>query len=350
MVSREGKTREFLAGHDVRVSCLDHPTFSGRVGQIRELLETGNPDITVSDAGLELWWALRGWRPKCRISILRCEVIRGYRRRNLLLRDKYGLDTEDTFRQLNAGLSKLGLSPVESINELVRPDVVRIPSIPALDLLADRVHEYYPDTTFVYTGPLLLTAPTPIPESLQEWLGARRREGTPVVLVTLGTVYGETLYRVLAEELAGSDLAVVMVVPQERERKALEQCSSPRFQVIGFTDLQILVENADAVVHHCGHGTLHAVLLAGKPSVTIGSGDYDREDNAVRLEELGGGRHLSNEFFRKCLGSSAIANVVRDVLQNRDVQEKVRSLSSMERKYLYEGPAELLRVLAARGL
>src|SRR5260370_14878654 len=135
-------------------------------------------------------------------------------------------------------------------------------------------------------------------DARKEWLAVRRGEKMPILLVTLGTAYGEKLYRVLAESLVHLDLAVVMVVPFESERKALESCNGARFQVTGFTNLHELVNSVDVVMHQCGHGTLHTVLLGGKPSVTLASGEYHREDNGIRLEELGCGSHLSNEFFR----------------------------------------------------
>ena len=317
--------------------------------EIKELLEAQQPDVTICDFSLELWWALRGWQPRCRVSILRCELVRGYERRNLLLQDKFMLENEEIVGQVNSGLSSLGLKTVANVHELYSADIIVIPSIPQIDVLSDRVQEYYPDTTFVYTGPLLPTSAKQIPNLLNEWLASRRQEGLPILLVTFGTFWGANLYKAFAGCLRKIDVAVLMIVPQEKERKSLEQYNCDRFQVTGFTNFRPLVDGADVVLHHCGHGTLHTVLLAGKPSLTLGSGEYDREDNAIRLEELGCGKHLGSDFFRRGFDSRAMETAIRSVLYDSEIQAGVKRIAEIERKYILEGPAEFIRILAGRG-
>src|SRR5262249_51128727 len=135
-----------------------------------------------------------------------------------------------------------------------------------------------------------------------------------------------------------------------RTRKLLEQYNGDRFLVTGFTNIQQMVDSADVVLHHCGHGTLHTILLAGKPSLTLGSGEYEREDNAMRLEELGWGKHLGYDYVRHGFDSGAMGSAIRSVLYDSEIQAGVKRIAEIERKYCVEGPAEFIRVLADRGL
>ena len=53
--------------------------------EVKEILQTYQPDVTICDWSKALWLALQAWRPTCRVSILRCELLFGYQRRNLFL-------------------------------------------------------------------------------------------------------------------------------------------------------------------------------------------------------------------------------------------------------------------------
>jgi UDP:flavonoid glycosyltransferase YjiC (YdhE family) len=93
---------------------------------------------------------------------------------------------------------------------------------------------------------------------------------------------------------------------------------------------------------------LHTVLLAGKPSLTLPSGQYDREDNALRLEDLACGRHLGHDFFRNGLDAHAFSVALGNVLTDDTVKKGVSAMSETVREYVENrGPAELGRVLAA---
>lgn len=317
--------------------------------ETKSLLEKYQPDITVCDFSIDLWLATRVWRPECRVSILRCELFLGYERRNLLLPDKFEFESKYQIDLVNDYFQRSGTAPVADLRELCTAEVVVVPSVPQIDSLPNRVLESYPDASFVYTGPLLLPFGEAISEPLKEWLALRRLEGMPIVLITLGTLWGAKIYRILAECLESTNLAVVIVVPYEKERHWLHEREGPRLRVIGFTDLLDLARYSDVVIHHCGHGTLHSVLLAGKPSITLASGEYDREDNAVRLEELDCGRHLGHNLFRKGFSGDIFASAVHEVLADNAIQNGVREMSKIVRHYVENlGPTEFVRTLAQR--
>lgn len=317
--------------------------------EVRAILADYRPEVTICDWSKPLWLALQAWRPACRVSILRCELLFGYRRRNLFLPDKFPFETVGSLERLNDCLSQVGLNRLADWRDLCRAEIIVVPSIPEIDPLPEGVREHYPESTFVYTGPLLLQVGSPTPTSLKEWIVSSQRKGVPVILVTLGTAWETTMYRALADCLERTEFAVIMVVPDDEERRHLEQRNDERFQAVGLVDLRDLAERVDLVVHHCGHGTLHAVLLAGKPSLTLPSGQYDREDNALRLEDLGCGRHLGHDFFRNGLDAQAFSAAAMSVLTDVAIANGVSAVSKTVSEYVEErGPGELGRALAAQ--
>jgi UDP:flavonoid glycosyltransferase YjiC (YdhE family) len=136
-----------------------------------------------------------------------------------------------------------------------------------------------------------------------------------------------------------------MVVPEDRARRPLEERIGPRFQVTGFTNLRELSEQADVILHHCGHATLHTVLLAGKPAITLPSGEYDREDNALQLEDMTCGRHLGHDFFRKGLSSDAMSAAIKQVLADSGIKNSVTAMSRIVKEYQQKGKAEFVSTL-----
>lgn len=316
--------------------------------QAKKILEAQQPDVTICDWSKDMWLALRAWRPPCRVSILRCELLFGYQRRNLFLPDKFPFETMALLDSVNDCLAEVGLERIGDWRDLCRAEIIVVPSIPDLDPLPEGVRDHYPESTFVYTGPLLLQVGSPTSESLRKWIASCQREGSPVILVTLGTAWGANIYTMLADCLAQTEFAIIMVIPDDRVRHHLEQRNGPRFQAAGLTDLRDLAERVDLVVHHCGHGTLHTVLLAGKPSLTLPSGQYDREDNALRMEDLGCGRHLGHDFFRNGFDARALSAAANNVLSDSSIKKAVSAVSKTVGDYVQNrGAAELGRALAA---
>jgi UDP:flavonoid glycosyltransferase YjiC (YdhE family) len=307
--------------------------------EVKKVFEAVQPDVTICDWNKPMWLALQAWRPPCTVSILRCEVLLGYQRRNMFFMNKFPFENPYAVSWTNDCLIRVGLSPVSDWRNLCKADIIVVPSVPQLDPLPVGAEETYRESVFVYTGPLLLSAGADIPEALGEWIASCRQRGTPVVLVTLGTAWGSKIYRVLAEHF-------IMVVPDEKERRDLEQGNGPRFQAVGVIDLRRVIERVDLVVHHCGHGTVHSVLLGGKPSLTLPSGEYDREDLALRLEDLCCGRHLGHDFFRNGFDPHAFAAVANTVLTDSGIERGVAAMSSTVKKYVEtRGAAALGRAL-----
>jgi UDP:flavonoid glycosyltransferase YjiC (YdhE family) len=59
-----------------------------------------------------------------------------------------------------------------------------------------------------------------------------------------------------------------------------------------FLPLNYICSISSLVVHHCGSGMYHYPIMHGVPTLTIGTQCYDREDIALRLQELGVSGHI----------------------------------------------------------
>ncbi len=337
-----------------------------RISRVKKMLNDFRPEISVCDWSIDLWLALRPgslmrsnpifsifktpvWRPRCTISVLRCELIKGYIRRNMFLPDKFGLDSGEWTTDVNDLLKLLKLPGVNDVREIPEADIIVIPSIPQLDPVSDTVREDYPSAKFVYTGPLLLQAGQPITEQTREWIDGCHRDGKPIVLITLGTEWGAWVYQPLIMALKDSGFGLFVVVPDANIRSRLEHLGGSNVVITGFTNLQECIRFADVVVHHCGHSTSQAVLAAGKPSVTLPTGEYDREDNALRLEEMECGIHLGHDFFRNGLQPASLTAALRSVLNNTTILNGVNNISRIVNEYInHRGSEELNRLVAER--
>ena len=56
--------------------------------------------------------------------------------------------------------------------------------------------------------------------------------------------------------------------------------------------LNYICSISDLVIHQCGSGMYHYPIINRVPSLTLGTQCYDREDIALRLQELGASRHI----------------------------------------------------------
>jgi UDP:flavonoid glycosyltransferase YjiC (YdhE family) len=331
--------------------------FSGQQGlkgilKMKSILNDLKPDITITDFVPDFWFALWGkkqqrspflarfakkdWQPKCRVSIMRPDTLIGYARINFLMPDVMGIENGSWTRYANSVLRSMKMEPAADGREIAGAEVIVIPSIPAMDPLPENVSNFYPNAHFVYTGPLLLPIEAPLSPDLEDWLLTRRMEGIPIVLITLGTLWRHSnyIYKLLAECFEDSQFAVVMVLPIKEDRDLLKPKNGPRFYATAMVNLLALTRQVDVVIHHSGHATSQTVVLAGKPAITITSGQPDREDIAIRLENLNCVRHLGNDFFKNGLQPKEIQHAVNQVLHDSTIRAGVAAMSQGIQEYI----------------
>jgi hypothetical protein len=56
--------------------------------------------------------------------------------------------------------------------------------------------------------------------------------------------------------------------------------------------MHFVCSHVDLMIHPCSTGAYHYPIIHNLPAVTIGTGHYDQEDAAMRLQELGASVHI----------------------------------------------------------
>jgi UDP:flavonoid glycosyltransferase YjiC (YdhE family) len=120
-----------------------------------------------------------------------------------------------------------------------------------------------------------------------------RLEGSPVVHVTLGTVFATESGDLFARLLTGlGQLPVEVVFTVGRDINPAEFGLQPEHvHVEQWVPQSLLLPHTDLVVSHGGSGTVIAALAHGLPQVVIAMG-ADQMHNADRVKALGVGRAL----------------------------------------------------------
>lgn len=308
-------------------------------GQTKAILDRFAPDVTLCDWRVDFWLALRGRPPPCAISVLRCEQFLGYERIAQELPDKFLHTHGGRLAGLNDLLSAEGGRPVADLRELMVADIIAVPSIPQMDPPPPASDPRYSLSSFVYTGPLFRGRSTEVAPAVAKWISRMRRECRPVVVVTTGTCWGAEACAQLAHCCRHAEWATVMVVADTAQLDSLREFAGERLLLLGYSALLPLFRSCDLVLHHCGHATCLIALLAGKPALVLPSGEYDREDAAIRLEGLSCGMRIGPGMDL----SEAIERMVHDP----HVQACAERASELVRRQMAtHGPTAVVRAAA----
>lgn len=139
-----------------------------------------------------------------------------------------------------------------------------------------------------------------------------RRSSRPLVYVTLGTVvFGAVdVLRACVDALGELEVDVLLTVGPEGDPAALGELPA-HVRAERFVDQRAVLQEADAVVSHCGSGTLLGALAAGLPQLALPTGPPDQFRNAESLVAAGAGRRLLPAEVR----AEAVRDAVRLLLQ-----------------------------------
>ena len=158
-----------------------------------------------------------------------------------------------------------------------------IPGIPSIEILPEDIEGR---DSYFYTGPLTVedNPSEKLQQELQEFTAANKDNKT--VFITTGLVDStsiEDMIKVILKK--GYSIITTASSLSETIRK------NPCVYVNRFLPLNYICTIVDLVVHQCGSGMYHYPILNEKPTITIGTQCYDREDVAIRLEQLGVSKH-----------------------------------------------------------
>ncbi len=292
---------EFLRQFGVQVVDVDNHRYihNGLRTEMRAYKKFG-PDIVVDDAnpGTGLASALARI---ARVAIQRTGMFPGGEPRNKNLRHSMALSELKDLPDVTF----LGLPQPKCFTDFFKADMKIVPGIRSIELLPAHLQD---DQTYVFSGPLLLedfmmgevglSNLRDLDESLTidrfKDFGPLRQffathKNRRIVYATFGThaEVSEPLHEAL-RYLLDNGLAVVssIHVPD------LSNAQSEAYYYANYLPMHFVCSNVDLMIHQCGSGTYHYPIMHNLPTITVGSGCYDREDVAERLMELGVSVHL----------------------------------------------------------
>jgi UDP:flavonoid glycosyltransferase YjiC (YdhE family) len=253
------------------------------------------PDVVVDDMSITTGYAcaLSGVP---RVTVQRTGIFAGATPRNANHQHSLGLN----IAQL-PDVTFLSLPQPRTLSDLFRADIKIIPGIRLIEVLPAHLQN---DPSYFYSGPLFLDDLLVVSKrpsgaegsdpkqfesfkSLEAFFDANKDRR--IVYVTVGTVASATKELLdCLKYLVSQGVAVVSSI----SLPGLSPAEQALYYHAMYLPLNFVCSKVDLAIHHCGSGTYHYPILHNLPSITVGTKCYDRDDVAVRLQELGGAIHL----------------------------------------------------------
>jgi hypothetical protein len=269
------------------------------------------PDVVVDDSSLTTLFSTRlGKKP--RVAIQRTGMFPGANPR--MENRKYEFDrliVSDHYKYY----WQMGFTNVRKYTDLFAADMKLVPGIKSIEVLPDHLQS---DPTYVFCGPLIVDDVI-----LEEQFRSQEKGGEKTayryemldsffdtnknrfkVFLTYGSIASANRSVInAAKYLIDHDVAVITTI----EIPDLPQSQRELCLTAQYIPMNYVCSRVDMMIHHCGSGTYQYQILHLLPSITIGTKFQDREDIALRLEELNVNRHLPcpedcqqfPELFRK---------------------------------------------------
>ena len=332
-----------LAGVDV----LDHD-FTGELATELDAYRHYRPDVVIDDCNPATYYACAATRIP-RVTVLRIAAFPGYTARNP--HQAHTLPIADRVsRWVSAAV------PAPAIGELCSAGGHVIPAIAAIE---PPTAPMIGNPRYAYAGPLnlpdddtmrLMAGPARAAEQdaeLQRFLDLHAHR--PLAFMTFGIAQGfREEGRACVRRLIESGFAVISTFSAGE----LDRAARPLHFWSGLVPLDLVCGRADVVIHQCGSGTYYYPLLHGTPTITLATGFVDREDIALRLEDLGVSVHVRESadpgVLAKAIVTAAHAWLEQAALSRyrahvRPLQREIGDVSASFRIH------DLLELAVARG-
>jgi hypothetical protein len=269
-----------------------------------EMLAYGKfkPDVVVDDLGVTSLLSTK-LAQLPRVAIQRTGVFRGAVPNVSTHRHSFGNIDFAKFYQ-HAAIVCNAPSP-QNLIEACEADAKIVPGIRSIEVLPPGLSE---DPSFFFAGPLIIrdelteafvrctkpTEPTMVDKLLREFF--HHNQGRRIVFLTLGTNLSldvnyhsiHTSIRNIIEYMLGSGNAVIASLATVKVSSHVQDM----FFNHPFLPMHLICSRVDLMVHHCGSGTYQYQIVHAVPSVCIGSQCYDRDDVALRLDELAVAKYI----------------------------------------------------------
>lgn len=204
------------------------------------------------------------------------------------------------------------------LKQYTKPKAKIIPGIATIERLPDNIEN---KESYFYSGPLVvLDKPSKnLSVRLDEFVNNNKQK--PIVFITTGTI-DRTPIENFIEFFVKRNYAVITTCNCEINEKYKQEIFYnkllPLHYICGISNL---------VIHQCGSGMYHYPIMNRVSSLTIGTQCYDREDIALRLQELGVSGHVPHpddnpDYWNIFL--EMIDRFEKNMLVNFDIMDKLR--------------------------
>lgn len=161
-----------------------------------------------------------------------------------------------------------------------------IPGISSIEVLPNDIENR---SSYFYTGPLIVedNPSAALVKEINAFLEYHKNR--PKAFITLGLI-DQSNIKPFIKHLLMKGYAVIstskLVAPSPFKQQYFYN---------GFLPLHFICSKVDLIIHQCGSGIYHYPILNDKPVITIGTQCYDREDVALRLQQLGVSKHVPHQ-------------------------------------------------------
>lgn len=219
----------------------------------------------------------------------------------------------------NAKLPEYNDSDLYFFQQYLKPKVKIIPGIPTIERLPENIENR---ESYFYSGPLIIMdrPSKDLSDRLDGFLNNNKQK--TIVFITTGTI-DQTPIENFIKFFVMRNYAVITTcnceINEVYKKEIFYNKLLPLHYVCGISNL---------VIHQCGSGMYHYPIINRVPFLTLGTQCYDREDIALRLEELGVSGHIphpddNSEYWNIFL--EMINKFEKNTLTDYDMMDKLRA-------------------------
>lgn len=214
--------------------------------------------------------------------------------------DKKFADISFILHKKDRSILKNKKTDLDFIKNYLNSKVKLIPGIPSIEILPSNIKNR---DSYFYTGPLIVedNPSSKLKEDLEIFFS--NTMNSKRVFISTGLIDNCNIDE-FVNELLNKNYAVIST-------NKINSIPNKKVFYNPYLPLNYICNRVDLVIHHCGSGMYHYPILNEKPSITIGTQCYDREDVAIRLEQLKVSKHVPHpkddknylNIFKNCITS-----------------------------------------------
>ncbi|GMX65964.1 hypothetical protein Elgi_52350 [Paenibacillus elgii] len=173
----------------------------------------------------------------------------------------------------------LSVEPIEHFYEQWAADLLIIPGIPEIDRINQ--NDKYP---VHYVGPILHDWVRDTDQEVSQWI--ERNSGYFIFASNGGTYSDSKINDLLISATRRANIPLLMAIGPQSTPINMDNTST--LKIVNFIDWRKTVNHASVNIHHGGHGSTMAAILAGQPSI-ITPFQCEQETQARMVMEQGAG-------------------------------------------------------------